>query len=66
MMLTILIIFLFINGLPALYYGKKYFSLKKNKASDKEFKNLSESMMKSERIVLPVSIILLLVLYFIN
>lgn len=66
MLLAILIIFLLINALPALYFGKKYFNMKKNKASDNDFEKLSESMMKSEKIIIPVSIILVLVLYFIQ
>lgn len=66
MILTILIIFLLINLIPALYYGKIYFDLKKAKAPDKKFKQLSDSMMKSERITLPISIIILLLLYFID
>ncbi|MDH9948340.1 hypothetical protein PZM39_11565 [Staphylococcus epidermidis] len=65
-MITILIIFLLLNLLPAIYYGQKYFALKKKNASDKEFKQLSKSMIKSERIILPISILLMLLLYFIK
>lgn len=65
-MLTILIVFLLLHLLPAIYFGIKYFKLKNNNASDKEFKYLSKLMMKSESIIIPISIFLMLLLYFIK
>ncbi|KDE95329.1 hypothetical protein CM54_10100 [Staphylococcus sp. TE8] len=66
MMITILIVFLLLHLLPAIYLGIKYFKLKNNNASDKEFKNLSKSMMRAESIIIPISILLMLLLYFIK
>ncbi|MGS0645977.1 hypothetical protein [Staphylococcus hominis] len=66
MILTILIIFLLINTLPAFYFGKKYFNLKKNKSEDKDFERLSDSMMNADKIIIPLSIIIVLILYFVQ
>ncbi|AJP25919.1 hypothetical protein UC17_10665 [Staphylococcus epidermidis] len=65
-MLMILIIFVMINVLPAFYFGKKYFNLKKNKSEDKDFEKLSNSMMNADKIIIPLSIIIVLILYFIQ
>ena len=65
-MITILIVFLLLHLLPAIYFWIKYFKLKNNNASDKEFKNLSKSMMRAESIIIPISILLMLLLYFIK
>lgn len=65
MLLTILIIFLLVHTFPAFYFGKKYIELKINKSSDKEFKRLSESMINADKVIIPISIIIVLILYFI-
>ncbi|OEL02801.1 hypothetical protein AST12_08410 [Staphylococcus succinus] len=65
-MLTILIIFFLINALPAFYFGKKYFNLKKNKSEDKDFERLSDAMMNADKIIIPLSIIIVLILYFVQ
>ena len=65
-MITILIVFLLLHLLPAIYFGIKYFKLKNKKASDKEFKNLPKSMMRAESIIIPISVLLMLLLYFIK
>lgn len=66
MILTILIILLLINILPALYFGKKYLNLKKNESVDKEFERLSDSMMNADKVIIPLSIIIILIPYFIQ
>ena len=66
MTLMILIIFLLINTLPAFYFGRKYLNLKKNKSEDKDFERLSNSMMNADKIIIPLSIIIVLILYFIQ
>lgn len=66
MILMILIIFLLINALPAFYFGIKYLNLKKNKSEDKDFERLSDSMMNADKIIIPLSIIIVLILYFIQ
>ncbi|MCG7338513.1 hypothetical protein MHZ36_04360 [Staphylococcus sp. ACRSN] len=66
MVFSILIIFLLLNILPAIYYGKQYFDLKKKKSSDKEFKKLTDSMMNADKLLIPISIITVLILYFIQ
>ena len=66
MILMILIIFLLINTLPAFYFGRKYLHLKKNKSEDKDFERLSNSMMNADKIIIPLSIIIVLILYFIQ
>lgn len=62
--LTILIIFLLINAFPAFYFGKKYFKLKRNESEDKDFERLSDSMMNVDKVIIPLSIIIVLVIYF--
>jgi heme/copper-type cytochrome/quinol oxidase subunit 2 len=66
MLLTILFIFLLVNVVAALYFGKQYFALKKRKAPDREFKALTASMMRADYIIIPISIILILLVYFLN
>jgi heme/copper-type cytochrome/quinol oxidase subunit 2 len=66
MLLTILFIFLLVNVVAALYFGKQYFSLKKRKAPNREFKALTASMMQADYIIIPISIILILLVYFLN
>ena len=66
MILTILIIFLLINVLPAFYFGKKYFNLKKNKSEDEDFERLSDSMVNADKIIIPLSVIIILILYFVQ
>ncbi|MCT1471400.1 hypothetical protein M3B05_10590 [Staphylococcus hominis] len=66
MILTILIIFLLINVLPAFYFGKKYFNLKKNKSEDEDFERLSDSMVNADKIIIPLSVIIILTLYFVQ
>ena len=66
MILMILIIFLLINVLPAFYFGKKYFDLKKHKSDDKNFERLSKSMMNADKIIIPLSIIIVLIIYFVQ
>ncbi|WP_210137543.1 hypothetical protein [Staphylococcus sp. GDH8C109P] len=66
MILMILIIFLLINLLPALYFGKKYSDLKKKTASNQDFEKLSDSMMHVDKFIIPLSIIIVIMLYFIK
>ena len=66
MILTILIIFLLINVFPAFYFGKKYFNLKKNKSEDEDFERLSDSMVNADKIIIPLSVIIILTLYFVQ
>ncbi|PTI72265.1 hypothetical protein BU064_14390 [Staphylococcus succinus] len=66
MLVTILIIFLMINALPSFYFGKKYFNLKKSGSKDKDFERLSDSMMKVDEVIIPTSIIIVLIIYFIQ
>jgi hypothetical protein len=66
MLLTILFIFLLVNVVAALYFGKQYFALKKRKAPDRKFKALSASMMQADYIIIPSSIILILLVDFLN
>ncbi|WP_341636335.1 hypothetical protein [Staphylococcus casei] len=66
MLVTILIIFLLINALPSFYFGKKYFNLKKSGSEDKDFERLSDSMMKVDKVIIPISIIIVLIIYFIQ
>ena len=66
MILMILIIFLLINTLPAFYFGRMYLNLKKNKPEDKDFERLSNSMMNADKIIIPLSIIIVLIIYFVE
>ncbi|MGX0019510.1 heme/copper-type cytochrome/quinol oxidase subunit 2 [Staphylococcus hominis] len=66
MILMILIIFLLINALPAFYFGIKYLNLKKNKSEDKDFERLPDSMMNADKIIIPLSIIIVLIIYFVQ
>ena len=66
MILMILIIFLLFNALPAFYFGRKYLNLKKNKSEDKDFERLSNSMMNADKIIIPLSIIIVLIIYFVQ
>ena len=66
MILTILIIFLLINVLPAFYFGKKYFNLKKNKSEDEDFERLSDSMVNADKIIIPLSVLIILTLYLVQ
>ena len=52
MVLTILIIFLLINLLPALYFSKKYSDLKKKTASNQDFEKSSDSMMQIDKFII--------------
>ncbi|RIL76911.1 hypothetical protein BUY37_03005 [Staphylococcus cohnii] len=65
-MLTILIIFLLINLLPALYFGEKYSALKQKTASNQDFEKLSDSMMQIDKFIIPLSVIIVIMLYFIK
>ena len=66
MILTILIIFLLINLLPAVYLGKKYRDLKQKNASNQDFEKLSDSMMRIDKFIIPLSVIIVLIFHFIK
>lgn len=66
MLVTALIIILLINIINALFMGKQYWNLKRNKASDKRYEELVDSMMRIDKFIIPLSLVLLVVIYFIQ
>lgn len=63
MLLTILIILIVINLIPATYFGIEYFKLKKAHASDQKFEHLTTNMMRADSIIIPIMFILVVLLY---
>lgn len=63
MIFSLVIVFLLLNLIPAMYFGKKYWDLKKIKASDDQYKILSSSMMKCEGYLILISLFVIFAIY---
>lgn len=63
MIFSLIIVFLLLNLIPAMYFGKKYWDLKKIKASDDQYKALSSSMMKCESYLILISLFVIFAIY---
>ncbi|WP_278926154.1 hypothetical protein [Staphylococcus auricularis] len=63
MLLTILIILIVINLIPAIYFGIEYFKLKRAHASEQKFEHLTANMMRADSVIIPIMLLLVVLLY---